>query len=153
MPRHSTMSNIRLKSWAVWSLSLSKTLSLSLWKHSTFRYHNFYPSTKSSWSTHSSQEAELEQWVADHPEYSASQLRAVVQVIVLHHGVTLDVILPFRGWPIQTAVTRPSRSWTAWSTTCPSRSGDRIRKWTTNHIKTGHFEVKSVANNFESNGT
>jgi len=25
------------------------------------------------------QEAELEQWVADRPEYSASQLRAVVQ--------------------------------------------------------------------------
>ena len=29
-------------------------------------------------------EAELEQWVADHPEYSASQLRAVVQVITWH---------------------------------------------------------------------
>ena len=29
----------------------------------------------------------------------------------------------FRGWRIQTAAARPSRSWIAWSMTCPWRSG------------------------------
>ena len=48
-------------------------------------------------STHSSQEAELEQWVADHPEYSASQLRAVVQVVTSHGVVTHGVILRVQG--------------------------------------------------------
>ena len=47
------------------------------------------------YSMYPHQEAELEQWVADHPEYSASQLRAVVQVV--NFVVTLKVMLVFRG--------------------------------------------------------